>query len=140
VTVLRPTLTLKLLTLAIAGLAMAYLFGAIGPDMWGDGGELRGFRAAEWMKIAIAAMVAYALLNIFLYEARYDTHSIFAPDWFLRTREYLWKDLISIRDNGHYLYVLRFEDGRTLELQKYLVGIREFLSYATDRIEANCRL
>ena len=84
-------------------------------------------------------MLLHAAWHTNSYEASYDDHILTAPNWFFQRRQYRWKDLISIRDNGHYYYVLRFADGQKLQVQKYLVGIRDFLTYARLQIEKNNR-
>ncbi len=132
VTVMRPSLGLKALMIVLS-LALLYL-------TWSGVGAQYLPVDQDWVRWAISAAVGYAALNIMIYEARYDSYSFWAPNWALQSREYLWKDLVSLKDDGHYLYKLTFEDGRKAEVQKYLVGIRDFVSYAQDRIEENRRL
>lgn len=91
----------------------------------------------ELLKVGLSAAVLYAMINMLIYQASYDRQVLSIPNWLFQQREYNWKDLVSIKDNGHYLYVLQFTGGRKAELHKYLVGIPDFLSYANDRIDAN---
>lgn len=134
--ILRPSIGLRLLSIGLSSVMLAYLWGLIHlPGVPKD--VMAGVPYAEWVKAGLSLIIVYSVFYILFYEVRYDTFSLSAPNWFFVHREYTWKDLVSLKDNGHYLYILRFEDGRKAEVQKYLVGIREFLSYANDRVAAN---
>ena len=136
--IMKASLGLKLVAIVVGGLLQAYLWTDFQPEFWEETGiSSTGYE--DLIKATVAAIVVYSWFYIFFYEVRYDDYSIIAPNSFLRPREYVWKELSSIHDDGHYAYKLRFRDGRKLAMQKYVVGIRDFLSYAKARIEANSR-
>ncbi len=129
-TILRPTIGMRLISIVIGGaiLWMTWLGGTeYIPDV-------------PYLKEGLSAVVAYSLLYTNLYELRYDQHGIIHKDWFLREVDFRWQDIISIRDNGQYAYILRLESGRKTEVMKYLVGIRPFLTYAKEQIAKNNRI
>lgn len=129
-TILRPSILMRLFSVGMSVLVLGM--------MWTQYGE-QFFQVSGLIKIGVSALVLYAMLNMLTYEARYERQTLHIPNWAFQQREFNWKDLVSIKDNGHYLYVLRFSDGRKAELQKFLVGIPEFLSYAQDRINENTK-
>lgn len=129
VRVMRPSMGLRAMSLGLGGLVLALAWTEAGADY---------ISGPLWVRQAISGFVVYSMIYISQYEVRYDAHSIVAPDWFLRRRECRWTDLSDIRDDGHYVYKLRFAGGRKMEVQKYLTGIREFLTLAHDRVE-RCR-
>lgn len=128
--ILRPTIGLRLISLGISA-AMLYL-------IWMRPGEF--MPATGVLPHGLTAVLIYAGLHTNFYEASYDDHILTAPNWFFQRHQYRWKHLDSIRDNGHYYYILHFADGRKLQLQKYLVGIKDFLTYARLQIEENNRI
>jgi hypothetical protein len=139
--VLHTTIGIRLFTVGLAVIGVDLVFDFIpGIGFPAEFVEQNDYVTQGYFKAAMIAVLAYSLLYVFLTEVRYDDHSLFATNFYFQPREYQWKKLLSIKDNGHYLYVLRYEDGRKLELQKNLVGIRDLLSYANDHIEANRRI
>lgn len=126
-TFMRPTAGLRVISFGGTALLMAFTwFGP--PDL---------VPPAPFLREGITVAVLYALLNIALYEARYDHTGLSAPNWFFQRGDYLWKNLRSITDNGHYLFELKFDDGRKVSIQKYLVGIPAFLTLAQSEIAKN---
>lgn len=124
-TILRPTLGLRLTSLGLT--AMLVFMGYTERDML--------LPDSLWVTVAICAALLYAVAFVGFYRLSYDAHEIIAPGALFQRRVIKWTDLAEIRDNGHYLYRLRTHDGRTIDIQKYLVGIRGFLAYALDRLE-----
>lgn len=129
-TILKPTMGARSLSLVLSVVMFVLLWTPLGNAYLPQG---------ELLRIIISAGVLYAAMNMIVYQASYDRQVLNIPNWAFQQREFNWKDLVSIKDNGHYLYVLRFSDGRKAELHKYLVGIPEFLSYANDRIAENTK-
>ena len=126
---LRPTIGLRLISLGISALVL-YL-------IWFGPAETRlPYPPASW---TLTAAVAYGILYIQTYEARYDRDRINYRDALMRQHEVLWRDVFAIRDDGHYEYHLLTDSGRKIRLQKYLVGISDFLTYAETRIAQNRR-
>jgi hypothetical protein len=78
-----------------------------------------------------------ACFGIFRYEARVNRHSLIVHKWGLVRRELLWKNLLTIKDNQHYEYVLTFAPGGTVRMPKYLVGMPGFLKVVGEVLEGN---
>lgn len=127
--VLRPTLGVRAVSLISAGAILFVIWGTPGALVPSDG-------PITW---GLTALIAYSVVYLFSYELRYDRDRIIAQGWAFNRREHAWRDLVRIRDNGHYLYVLNFEDGSRLEVQKYLAGMPDFLTFAQTRIAENLR-
>lgn len=127
--ILRPTIGLRALS-AIGSAALLYF-------MWL--GDPALFPFSDGIKLACTIALIYAAAYMFTYELRFDRDRMIARGWAFNRREHAWKDLVRIRDNGHYLYVLNFSNGKKLEIQKYLVGIDAFLALAERHISANNR-
>ncbi len=124
---LRPTIGLRMISLVLSGLVLWGLW--LGPA------EFRlPVPALQW---GLSALLVYGVFFIQTYEARYDDYRIVTRGWFFQRKEVLWKDVISLRDNGHYIYNLHTEAGKKYEVQKYLVGIVDFVAYANTRIARN---
>ncbi len=126
-TVLRPTIGLRLISLGVSG-ALLWMVWLSGADYVPD---------IAYLKEGVSVIVAYSLLYTNLYELRYDQHGVIHKDWFFREVDFAWRDVVSLRDNGHYAYIVRTADGKKAEVMKYLVGIRPFLTYAHAQIEKN---
>lgn len=90
------------------------------------------------LRLLFTGLLAYAFLFISGYEARYDADGITAPNWLFQDRHFPWEEFISIKDDGHHLYYLRFESGR-LAMQKHLVGMPTFLTFVSEVREMNKR-
>ncbi len=90
-----------------------------------------------WPVIGVALI--YAALATNIYEVRYDREG-FSVSGFARSRKNVkWNDLAHITDNGHYLYTFKTFGGKKVEVQKYLVGVRDFLTYAQDQMDYHNR-
>lgn len=125
--VLTPTLGLRFISVLLT-LACLWIVW-FGPPEYTGGSLL--------IKSAITAALAYAAIYIQLYSLSFDAERFSHRGWTFRYREYLWRDLVSIQDNGHYVYALRMKGGAKVDVQKYLVGIPAFVAYAKDRIVQN---
>ena len=126
--VMRPTQGLRIISLGSGGFILFCLWGStiFQPMLSGLGA------------IIMTAIIFYTVMYISAYEARYDDQGITAPNWMFQQKQYAWEDFITIRDNGHYLYVLKFADGK-MSLQKHLVGIHTFLTFVSDLEDMNVR-
>ena len=126
-TILRPTMGLRFISLVLVGACLWMVW--FGPkDL--IGGSLQ-------LQMGLTAMLAYAAGYIQLYQLRYDHVRFVHLNWFFRQQAHDWKDLTSIKDNGHYMYELRMEKGRKVEVQKYLVGIPRFVAFAKNQVVQN---
>lgn len=92
-----------------------------------------------FLREAIVAMAVYAIIFTFSYTVRYDREEIVATGALIFRKTRRWKDLVSIKDAGNYTLIVRFADGRKLNIQKYLVGIRDFINLAKEHAETNKR-
>lgn len=122
--ILRPTIGMRLISFATAAV-LAVMFAI-------DDGSL--FPRNIYVIAGLVVLVAYGLLHTNTYSLRYDTEGFTTRDDFFRQRTAAWRDVISVQDNGHYLYVIQLENGSKLNVPKYLVGIRDFLTYAKDQM------
>jgi len=126
---LRPTIGLRLVSVLVAA-AFWFLIAVDDGELLGDGYAVTAGLCGLW---------AYSFVQTNFYELRYDSHGFITRDWVFRRREVAWRDVIRIEDNGTYLYVIKMQDGSKLEIQKYLVGIRDFLTYAGDQMSYHNR-
>ncbi|KPP89295.1 MAG: hypothetical protein HLUCCA08_03625 [Rhodobacteraceae bacterium HLUCCA08] len=125
--ILRPTPGMRIISLGLASCAVGLIWTV--PELsLGTTGNA-----------AITMAACYSALFIGTYELRFDRDMLSAPNWLFQRREHAFGDLIDIRDDGHYHYRFRFSDGRTLQVQKYLVGIDKLLGYGRQWIDHNIR-
>ena len=124
---LRPTSGLRFITLGLGGLMLWLVW--LGPEGIRMGSDVFG--------LLLSAFALYSIIHVQTYEARYDDYRLEYRGWFFQTRQVLWRDIASIRDDGAYIYVLRTHTGKKVEVQKYLVGITDFVAYALTRIADN---
>ena len=85
----------------------------------------------------LAGALAYAVAYINTYQLRYDSYRFAHRSLLFTTREFVWKDLLSIRDDGAYFYVVRDINAGKAYIPKYLTGIDGFLTEARARITKN---
>ncbi len=121
---LRPTIGLRLISFALTLITVWYIYysvdlvSEVDPKIvWVGGGlflYMLAFTNLSWVK--------------------YNAESFSTMGYAFQTKSAAWRDVISIQDEGHYLYVLRTVDGQKLEIPKYMVGITDFLAYAQDQI------
>jgi len=128
-TILRPTLGLRLISLGLCSLAVGFVW--FGPSEF-----LPPF---PYAREALSVLILLAVLNAFIFEVRYDDSILEVSGFAKPRREYNWADLISVQDTGHYELVLKFSDGRKAKVFKHLVGIRDFLTIAHMYSEINHR-
>jgi hypothetical protein len=126
-TILRPTVGMRLISFMISAALMWMTW-------LGDAHYLPDI---VYLKEAISLVVGYSLIYTNLYALRYDHQGFIHKDRFLREVDFVWRDIVSLRDDGHYAYIVRTADGRKTEVLKYLTGIRPFLTYAHEQIEKN---
>lgn len=127
--ILRPSIGLRAMSVIGSGAALVLTW--FGHEDWVPLGDMA--------KMGLTAALAYGALIMFTYELRYNRDRLIARGWLFNRREFAWRDLVRIRDNGHYLYVLNFSNGARLEIQKHLVGMPDFLSRAKQQIATNLR-
>ncbi len=134
--VLRPSVGVRLLILVISALVLGQFFLP---------------RFAQGMDEALAELpvsplvvqglvllaVANGVIYIFSCEARYDTSVLIVSRMLVFRREFLWKNLERIGDDGRYELVLIFRPGGKAKVLRYSQGIRDFKDYALKRLQEN---
>ncbi len=127
--VMRPTLVGKIFNVFLVGLMMFFMFG--------PGGET--YRSEPFIVLIVVSATLFVGLHVSLYEVSYDAEGVTAPTWYYQRRTHKWEDFMSIHDDGHHLYKLRFETG-TITVNKYLVGMPTFLTFVSELREMTKRL
>ncbi len=128
-TIMRPTIGVRGISLGVSAVII-YL-------IWARPGEV--FAMGQGMMIATTLAVLFGVIRIMFYEVRYDDRTLSTTNWLFQHCEFDMTRLVDLRDNGHHTYKLRFENGKTIELQKYLVGMPDFLSYARFIMDMNAK-
>jgi len=128
--VMTPTAGLRWISLGGAAIILIVMWNPLMLAHYGD--ELT-------LHLLVTGVLVYNVMFISGYEARYDAEGITAPNWLFQDRHYTWEEFISIKDDGHYLYRLRFESGR-MAMQKHLVGMPTFITFVAEVREMNKRL
>ena len=128
---LRPTIGLRFVSLGLPVLAWFLL----GPML--DAPGLVADDLTPVMVWLLAGALAYAVAYINTYQLRYDSYRFAHRSLLFTTREFVWKDLLSIRDDGAYFYVVRDIKAGKAYIPKYLTGIDGFLTEARARITKN---
>lgn len=88
------------------------------------------------IQLLILAVAANGLFYIFGFEARYNRDLLVTTRMFFSRREYRWKDLEWIGDDGAYEFVLQFANGKAKVL-KHCRGMEEFKAFAQEQIREN---
>jgi len=134
--VLRPSIGVKLVVLGLCA-AMVYFATQM------TSGEFNGFQVADpgpYGTIMIG-LCLFAALNgvvyIFTFETRYDRDMLVVTRMMFNRREYRWKNLWRIADDGAYELQLFFEPGGKAKVLKHSVGIAEFKEFALAQIRRN---
>lgn len=134
--VLRPSIGVKLVVLGLCAM-MVY----VANQMAGE--EMNGFQIADpgqygWAVIILCLLAAVnGVIYIFTFETRYDRDLLIVTRMMFFRREYLWKDLWRIADDGRYELQLHFEPGGKAKVLKHSIGIEEFKHFALDQIRRN---
>lgn len=133
---LRPAIGVRLFTLGLAAAIVGFL---VRPDF-----APVGFHEAMrelpvpiiFTQGLLFAAAAWSLVYIFGFEARYNADRLIVTRLFKR-REYRWKDLRLLRDDGAYDLVLTFEPGGKAKVLKHSVGVAEFKVFAEGQAKRN---
>jgi hypothetical protein len=128
-TIMRPTIGMRALSLGLSAIVLYMI--------WFRSGEL--MPGGKGVSIALSVSILYAAIRIMFYEVRYDDRSLSTTNWLFQRCDFDMAGLVALRDNGHHVYKLRFENGKSIELQKYLVGMPDFLSYARFIMDLNAK-
>lgn len=126
--VLRPTWGIKLFALLILAL--------VAVTMMGPTGEM--YRQDLWIWLIVFFGLGYFLVLLMVYEVRYDSEGITAPNAFFRQVYHPWSKFITAEQSDAVHYTLLFEDG-SLRIKKFLVGMPSFLVFVGQLREMNRR-
>lgn len=134
--VLKPSVGVRLIVLGLCA-AMVYFVNQM------SAGEMNGFQVAEpgaygTVMIVICLLAAVnGVVYIFTFETRYDRDMLIVTRMMFHRREYRWKNLWRIADDGAYELQLFFEPGGKAKVLKHSVGIEEFKDFALAQIRRN---
>ncbi|WP_103257640.1 hypothetical protein [Tabrizicola aquatica] len=135
--VLRPAMGVKLVAV---GLCVAMFYAAYQVTTLET---FNGFEVADPgpYGTAIIVLCLLAALNgvvyIFSFETRYDRDMLIVTRMMYFRREFRWKDLARITDDGAYELHLHFYPGGRAKVLKHSVGIEEFKDFALAQIRRN---
>lgn len=134
--ILRPAIGVRLF---ILGLAAAIVMFLIQPSL-----APQGFHEAM-AELPVPPLVpplvlllgaAWGVLYIFGFEARYNNDILIVTRLFQR-REYRWKHLEWLKDDGGYDLVLTFSPGGKAKVLKHVVGVEAFKAFAEGHAKRN---
>ena len=104
------------------------------PDTLAKPGPMPFSMAGLLFCLAVSGLSA---LGVFGFEVQMDKDTLFITKYFYIKRQYAWNDLVSIKDNGQYDYVLQFKGGKSAKVTKYLVGMPQLLKFIGGVLEQN---
>ncbi len=87
------------------------------------------------LRPVIVGLALLGLAHVFSYELRYDRDVMISQSLIQGRREMPWRELVEIREESNGTYRMRFADGKRVRVQKYLVGMSDFLTRAHGAIE-----
>ena len=135
--VLRPAIGVKLVVLGLCAAMFYFAYQMV------SGGKFNGFEVADpgpagKTMIALCLMAAVnGVIYIFTFETRYDRDMLVVTRMLFHRREYRWRDLWKIADDGAYVFQLHFHPGGKAKVLKHSVGIEEFKDFALAQIRRN---
>lgn len=135
--VLRPAMGVKLVVLGLCA-TMVYL-----TYQMQTVGNFNGFELADpgpygWAMIWLCLLAAVnGVVYIFTFETRYDRDMLIVTRMMFFRREYRWRNLWRIADDGAYELQLHFQPGGKAKVLKHSVGIEEFKDLALAQIRRN---
>ena len=131
---MRPSPGVRLLVVGIALAVIGILFV---PGLAPEGFDA-ALRELPVPLIVPQLLLLLAALNgvfyIFGSETRYNRDLLVTTRMFLRRREYRWKNLEWIGDDGAYEMVLQFSPGGKAKVLKHCRGIEEFKLFAQEQV------
>lgn len=133
--VLKPSIGVKLFVLGLCGMMVYFVI-----QMTGQQGSLQTVDPGLYGQIMNAICIIAALngvVYIFTFETRYDRDMLIVTRMMFVRREYRWKNLWRISDDGAYELHLYFEPGGKAKVLKHSIGIEEFKDFALAQIRQN---
>jgi hypothetical protein len=89
------------------------------------------------LRAAVVIWLFYRALDILVRDARYDHDILTVRPMFGQRREFQWKALQRIRDDGEYWLLLFYEPGGKAKVLKHSTGIADFKTFALAQIQKN---
>lgn len=135
--VLRPAIGVRLFVLGLCAAMFYFAYQMV------TSGGFNGFEVADpgpagKTMIALCLMAAVnGVIYIFTFETRYDRDMLIVTRMLFHRREYRWRDLWRIGDDGAYELQLHFHPGGKAKVLKHSVGIEEFKDFALAQIRRN---
>lgn len=133
--VLRPSIGVRLVVL---GLCAAMFYYALVVT-----GQQGGFQTVDpgpygYLMTGLCMLAAVnGVIYIFTFETRYDRDMLIVTRMMYFRREYRWKNLWRIADDGAYELHLFFEPSGKAKVLKHSIGIEEFKDFALAQIRRN---
>lgn len=134
-TTMRPAWGFRLQTLATIPLVGAVLVTPMFDEIVLR--DLFGTGPVPMLKESIFAFTVLTAITANLQEVRYDQDRVIMQKALGRRREFSWRDLIGLKDDGNSTFILTLRDGPKLRLPKHLVGVQDFLSLAHHHMDRN---
>lgn len=134
--ILRPAIGVRLFVLGLAAAIVAFL---VQPNLAPSGfreamGELPVPPLVPQLVLLLGA--GWGVAYIFGFEARYNTDMLIVTRLFQR-REYRWRHLDWLKDDGGYDLVLTFTPGGKAKVLKHSVGVEAFKAVAEGHAKRN---
>jgi hypothetical protein len=133
--VLKPSIGVKLVVLGLCATMLYYVFAVTVQQ-----GGLQTVDPGPFGHL-MTGICVFAALNgvvyIFTFETRYDRDMLIVTRMMFFRREYRWKNLWRIADDGAYELQLFFEPGGKAKVLKHSTGIEEFKDFALAQIRRN---
>ncbi|EBA13819.1 hypothetical protein [Roseobacter sp. CCS2] len=132
-TYLRPTIGLRLIMFGFPVLLYFILQSLEAVQ----GIHAGGVNLTAAFSAILLVLMIHNIVYFNIYELRYDDRRILHRTWFYRQIELPLSQLLSIRDDGMYFYILRADDGKTAYIPKHLIGIEDFVRTVRASIAKN---
>ena len=129
---LRPTIGLRAIMLGFPVL-LYFILGTLEEQSIG----MEDDPLTLWASLLLFAIMVHNIIYFFTYELRYDDVRIIHRSWFYRSVALKWSELLTMRDDGMYLYILRSQNGKKAYVPKHLIGIEDFVRTVNAAIARN---
>lgn len=134
--VLRPAIGVRLFVLGLAAAIVGFL---VQPGLAPQGlhEAMREIPVPPIVpQLALLLGAIWGVIYVFAFEARYNNDTLIVTRLFQR-REYRWKHLDWLKDDGGYDLVLTFTPGGKAKVLKHSVGVEAFKAAAERHAQRN---
>ena len=135
--VMRPSVGVRLLMLAISGLMAAHFFRpGFAPEGFDE--ALNGLPVSLIVvRALVVGAISYGILSVFFYEARYDNTVLIISRMVVYRREFRWKHLQRIAGDGRHDLALVFAPRGKAKVLRHSTGVKEFKAFALMKLQEN---